>query len=91
MFKDAKEELDRLQEELLAEDLSQDEEFAYLPPQNVRSYNTDNSDMDLDALSDELLRHRSRSWTGVAIFMVVITLAVLGILACVLLRRMGVL
>lgn len=91
MFKDAREELDRLQEQLLAEDLAQDEQTLPLPPQNVRSYNADNADMDLDELSEELLRHRSHSWTGVAVFMVVLTLAVLGIAVCVILRHLGVL
>lgn len=94
MFKDTKKELERLQHHLLAEeeaeeaeDFSEEQEFAY----EVDSYNTDHADMDLDELSNELLRPQSRSWTGVAWFMVLLTLTIVAFLAYVILRNMGVL
>ena len=83
MFKDAKEELERLENQLLWED---DESQA----PDVPCYNTDRSDMDLEELTNELNTPPARNLTGLAVFMVILTLIILG-LGYWLLRHWGVL
>ena len=84
MFKDAKEELERLENQLLCEDEAEDAPV-------VPCYNTDHTDVDLEALSDELNTPPSRNLTGLAIFFLLVTLAVVILAGCWLLRQRGVL
>ena len=81
MFQDAQEELERLEEALLEEDKYED----------ISAYNNDPADIDLDELSQQLLQPQPKSYTGLATFMVIITLVAVILVALWALQRLGVL
>ena len=99
MFKDAEEELERLQDALLSEEQDEDEvqelieeeEEEPVLPEDFTSYNADDLDVDLEAFSDELLKKQPRSLTGLATCAVLVTLITVGFVVWWVLSRMGVL
>ena len=90
MFKDTEEELERLEQALL------EEEAQPAPPDPMeqtmvfRSYNADRTELDPEELSQAVLEQpRSRSLAGIALFMIIMTLIVVGLVAWWLLRGKG--
>lgn len=94
MFKDAREELKRLEEELLQEEdaelaeeevYEEDEELSAYDPNLM--YNGDDVDIDPEELSDEILRPRKKNGLGVALCLLLLAAALLVIAATVLRLR----
>ena len=97
MFKDKQEELERLEAQLLQEDVEEDlpdgeqEEAEEVPPviyhnysndYGRRIYNTDTADMDLEEYSDEVYEPRKRSDVLVlSAIALALVGAILGVLA----------
>ena len=100
MFKDAKEELSRLQDELLAEDtprqpqdddLLTEQELDDLLDTDYRSYNTDKTDIDPEVLSQELDKPVKSSLTGLIVTAGLLTLGIFLLICWCLLRYGGIL
>ena len=104
MNRDRQEELERLEQQLLDEEASEEEfeeeteeeyeddpeEFEEELPE-YESYNTDNCDIDLDQLSDQLNTPPRHSWTGFAVAMLLFTCIIVAVLGYWLLKQRGVL
>ena len=98
MFNDAKQELERLQEELLAEektapvqqddDLLSDQILDQLLDMDYRSYNADKTDVDPQELAQELSRPTS-SLTGLIVTAGLLTLGIFLVICWWLIRYMG--
>lgn len=90
MFKDAREELKRLEEELLqeeetGEEVYEDDELSDYDPD--RMYNGDDVDTDPNELGEEILRPRKKGGLGVAICLLLLAAALLLVAATVLRLR----
>ena len=95
MFRDANEELKRLEEELLQEEAEDEieeeyeEEFVesvYYDPNRI--YNADDVDTDPEDLGEEILRPRKKGGLGAAICLLLLAAALL-IAAAIVLRLRG--
>ena len=95
MFRDADEELKRLEEELLLEETEDEteEEYeeesadqVYYDPDRV--YNADDVDVDPEELGEEILRPRKKGGLGAAICLLLLAAALL-IAAAIVLRLRG--
>lgn len=96
MFRDKDEELARLEEELLEQDAPEevpdDEEEAYEPPvQNVRAYNGDAADVDLEEFSDAVYTPTRNRNTGLFALLFLLLCGIFCVLAWWILRYRGVL
>ena len=89
MFRDAQEELKRLEEELLEEEEGGEEELdAFEVPCTDQTliydagcvYNTDDTDEDLEEFSEEVLTPKKDSIRGLVIVALLLTIAILGLL-----------
>ena len=98
MFRDANEELKRLEEELLQEESEDDLEEVYEEEvyeetavsgcyDPYRVYNGDDVDIDPEALSEELQRPRKKNGFGVAVCLLLLAAAMLLVAATVLRLR----
>ena len=120
MFRDTKEELERLQQQLLEDEeipqLTPEEEEALVMERNIfdlvseeesgehegaysnfandyqaEAYNTDQSDVDLEELSEAVMEPRKENLTGLLILMMVLLAGIVGILGYWVLLYLGVL
>lgn len=101
MFKDAKEELERLQDELLAEEapkaLAEDDELLSeqaldeLLDTDYRSYNADRTELDPQKLSEELMKPEKSSLTGLIVTAGLLTLGIFLVVCWWLIRYAGLL
>lgn len=88
MAKDTKSELERIQQALLQEDdAPHSPQFSV--PEAVDAYNTDNTDVSPQTLSDQLQDTKKHSLTGILILVLLLTLAIVGAVGWFLLRRWG--
>ena len=102
MFNDRKQELERLSEELWEdsqealtdEEATEDEDLLSEETLNqlldIDVHNSDRSDIDLQELSEEVLRPEKRRWTGLILTVALTTAAILVILLWWVLRHYGV-
>lgn len=88
MFKDAEEELERLETALLEAEEAQPPVSAHT--QVFPAYNTDSAELDPEELSQALLQPRRRSLTGLALFMGLMTALVVGLVIWAILHSKGV-
>lgn len=95
MFRDKDEELARLEEELLEQDVPKaapdDEKETYEPPvQNVRAYNGDAADVDLEEFSDAVYTPTHNKHTGLFALLFLLLCGIFCVLAWWILRYKGV-
>lgn len=83
MYEDAKQELQRLEEALLAEDEPE------LEAEEIPAYNTDKTDTDLEQFAQEVLDGEKKSMTGLVALAAALAGAVVVALVIFLLRWKG--
>lgn len=90
MANDTNNELERIEQALLEEDGKTDAPTQTIPvPESVEAYNTDNTDISPDDLSDQLQDSGKHSLTGILILVLLMTLAILGAIGWYLLKHWG--
>ena len=100
MFRDTQEELQRLQQQLLEDDVPESEEDLLAEIADLIGdvqeghtpdavYNSDNIDLDPDELSDELLDEQPESLKGLVIAACLLTLGIIAVLGWWVVRLLG--
>ena len=89
MFRDRQQELDRIQQQLLEDDTPEPDEellddiaevFDDVSYEPEEFYNTDHTDMDLDALSDQLQAPQKENLKGLIVAACLLTLGIVLVL-----------